>query len=140
MAFNDAAQPPVGFVIVRLAERIDRGFVAALRELDLTARQLRVLVAVDEGRWLSQRALAAAMGLDPGNLVAVLDALEQAGGLGREPDPDDRRRRVLTLTASGRRLLKRAREATAAVEDEVLEALTGEERRQLEHAALKAWR
>lgn len=36
--------------------------------------------------------------------------------------------------------MKRAREATAAVEDEVLEALTGEERRQLEHAALKAWR
>jgi len=139
MSPADGTRPAIGFVLVRLAERIDRGFTTVLRELDLTARQLRVMVALDEDKWTSQRALAASMQLDAGNLVAVLDALEKAGHVTRKADPDDRRRHALELTPAGRRLLRRARNAAAAVDDEVLGAFTDDEREQFDKLSRMAW-
>src|SRR3954452_1771633 len=46
-------------------------------------------------------ALAAAIGHDKTRLIAVLDALEAAGLITREPDPNDRRARLVRITAAG---------------------------------------
>ncbi|MFC8192134.1 MarR family winged helix-turn-helix transcriptional regulator [Cellulomonas sp. NPDC057328] len=61
----------------------------------------------------SQRALAAAMGADPSDLVTVLDQLAEAGLVERTVDPADRRRRPLTITPAGHRWLTE-RDALAA--------------------------
>jgi DNA-binding MarR family transcriptional regulator len=132
--------PPLGFLLVRIAEDIDRRFVAALAELGLRPRELRTLVLVDRHPGLSQRELARRLGVDPGNLVALLDRLDRDGLLTRRRDREDRRRRTLRLTAKGGRLLARANRATASVEDAVFAALDASERAALSGMALRVWR
>lgn len=51
--------------------------------------------------------MARRMMIKPPSLVAVVDALERDGYLQREPDPSDRRRTPLRITAKGEALLKK---------------------------------
>lgn len=130
---------PTGFMLVRIAEVIDGGFVDALEELGLRARHLRVLRHVSELPGRPQHDLAAGLGVDPGNLIEILDELEEMGLLGRRRDPDDRRRRLVELTKDGTALFQRALESTAAVDEDVLAALGSAERRALHRALEKVY-
>jgi MarR family transcriptional regulator, transcriptional regulator for hemolysin len=133
------AVPPLGFLLVRIAEDVDRRFVAALAELGLRPRELRTLVLVDRHPGMSQRALAERLAMDPGNLVALLDGMDARGLLVRERDPADRRRSTLRLTRAGERLLARASDATHAVEDAVFGALSDDERAAFTRTALRVF-
>ena len=83
----------------------------------------------------AQRELAAALRIQPSNIVALLDELERRELLERSPDPADRRRHRVELTESGRRTLERAAKAARAAEADLLAPLSAGERRQL-HAYL----
>jgi DNA-binding MarR family transcriptional regulator len=78
-----------------------------------------LLVLVARAPGLNQRELARQLGVDAGNLIAVLDALEADGVLERTRDKADRRRRLVSLTARGQRVLTAAQRATADVETKV---------------------
>jgi DNA-binding MarR family transcriptional regulator len=82
----------------------------------------------------SQLELATAMGYDKTRLIALLDELETGGLLTREPDPRDRRARVIALTAAGRKRHAGARRAIAAMEERVLDGLSDTDRRRLRRA------
>jgi DNA-binding MarR family transcriptional regulator len=133
-------RPPLGFLIVRIAEAVDRAFVGALADLGLKGRDLRLLVLVDRTPGLSQRELAQQLGVDAGNLVAILDALEAAGLVERGRDPRDRRHRRVELTPHGREVLAKALRATAAVERELVADLPPAERDRYYEATLSVYR
>jgi len=54
----------------------------------------------------SQRELSEAMGVDPSDLVSIIDELVDAGLVERAVDPSDRRRRTLRITTAGERWLR----------------------------------
>jgi DNA-binding MarR family transcriptional regulator len=60
-----------------------------------------------------------------------LDKLEQAGLIQREPDPDDRRGTLITLTEAGRALIDSVTAAHLANERRLLAALDATEQREL---------
>ena len=66
--------------------------------------------------------------MDANNVVLLLNELEDSGLLIRRRDPDDRRRHRVYVTATGREALERAARAQEQIEDEVLQALSSEER------------
>jgi DNA-binding MarR family transcriptional regulator len=63
--------------------------------------------------------LARVFGHPPSTVTSILDRLEGPGLLGRECNPADRRSRLLRCTAMGRRKIRAAGRALAAVEAEV---------------------
>jgi DNA-binding MarR family transcriptional regulator len=132
--------PPLGFLVVRIAEAVDRAFVAALADLGLKPRQLRLLVLVDRASGLNQRELARQLAVDAGNLISVLDWLEAEGLLHRARDESDRRRRLVRLTPKGRRVLADAQRATAGVEARVFAGLPASQRRAYYDMTLAAYR
>jgi DNA-binding MarR family transcriptional regulator len=79
----------------------------------------------------TQLELAGAIGYDKTRLIGLLDALEAEGLVTREPDPADRRARRVGLTAAGRRRQSAAQADVRAMEDEVLAALSAQERASL---------
>lgn len=79
-----------------------------------------VLTALREGPTRTQATLAAAIGADKTRLIPVLDDLQQRGLISREPDPADRRVRLLGLTPDGRRLQQTIQDEIRAGEDELL--------------------
>jgi DNA-binding MarR family transcriptional regulator len=80
---------------------------------------------------VSQQELESAMYMDANGVVLLLNELEAGQYLVRRRDPKDRRRHIVELTPAGRRALERGDRAREGVEDEVLGALSAEERRAL---------
>lgn len=109
--------------------RVTRRLVAAeepiLEAHGLTMWSYIVLSQLGERPAESQLALAQAIRYDKTRLIALLDELEHDGLLTRQPDPADRRARVVDLTAMGARLLRAARADIREMEAELLAELTG---------------
>jgi DNA-binding MarR family transcriptional regulator len=82
-----------------------------------------VLSALDQAPMRSQAALAQMIRADKTRIIATLDELQQAGLILREPDPADRRARLLSLTGPGARTCRAVRVAIQANEDRVLSRL-----------------
>jgi DNA-binding MarR family transcriptional regulator len=103
----------------------------ALAPLDLSPKGFGALtILVQEGP-MSQQRLGARQGVDRTTTVAVVDELERAGLVERRRDSRDRRAYSLQATPKGRRVLKRAAEATRRAEDEFLAPLPAADRRRL---------
>jgi len=112
---------------------LTRALVAA--ELPVLARHgvsmwgYVVLNALAGGPARTQAALAQAIGADKTRIIATLDELQEAGLISREPDPDDRRVRLLAISADGRRVRAAVQSAIQANEERVLARLTPADRR-----------
>jgi len=89
-----------------------------------------VLSAVRDLAPVAQADLGRSVGLDPKDLVGILNDLQSAGLVVREPDPKDRRKNAVSLTAEGARLLKRCERAARQANDELLAQLSATERAQ----------
>jgi DNA-binding MarR family transcriptional regulator len=96
---------------------------AALARFGITSRDLGTLRVIAGGEAKSQQDVAGILGVDRTSMVALLDALEQAGVVARRPSEQDRRRNVIELTKRGRELLVQAEQASLAVEKDFVGVL-----------------
>jgi DNA-binding MarR family transcriptional regulator len=87
-----------------------------------------VLNALDGSPARTQAALAQVIGADKTRIIPILDELQHAGLITREPDPADRRVRLLAITAAGHQVRVAARAAIQANEDRVLARLPSADR------------
>ena len=79
-----------------------------------------------------QRDLAVRLAIDPSDMAKIVDELAGAGSVERARDAADRRRVTVTLTDAGRELLAELDAEAVAVQDDVLEPLSEDEREQLD--------
>ena len=118
----------LGFLLARVSAQVTRATNAALAEAGLRVRQYSVLALVsDTPGGVTQRDLAQLLGLDPSQVVALVDELAAAALVSRNAPATDRRTRVVEATDAGRQ----ARECAAALAqravDASLQALTSED-------------
>ncbi|HLU63907.1 MAG TPA: MarR family transcriptional regulator [Protaetiibacter sp.] len=119
------------FLAVKTAVRGSKLANDALGAYGLRVRSYSVLALAVCEVAVTQRDLAAALSLDPSQVVSLVDDLEASGLVRRVVDPSDRRSRVIQATSAGRDSYLRARVATAEAEARQLEALTPLERETL---------
>ena len=118
----------VGFLLSRASGLAARQAHAALAEHGLRIRQYSVLsLDADVQDGISQRDLAAVLGLDPSQVVLLVDELTSAGLVERRPSPTDRRTRLVAATAKGRKVLQPAAEGAERRVQGQLSALTDDE-------------
>jgi DNA-binding MarR family transcriptional regulator len=108
-------------------DKVIRGFA----ELDLRPAQFSVLTVVGHRPGLRQSEVAATLGIQRANFVALIDGLEKRGLAVRTPDPADRRCHALQLTAEGERVLAQANAMAEAIETRLDAKLGPGGRRQL---------
>ena len=96
-----------------------------------------VLAALEEYGPLSQAEIGRRLGLDRNDVNGILNRLENAHQVRREPDRADRRRNVVTPTDEGRRHLADLQHHADEVQNELLAALTPAERQQLQSLLAK---
>lgn len=128
---DPSSEPATGYLITKLGQAITARFTERLRGLDIRPRHFGLLVALANSPAGSQKDLGRVIGIVPSAIVLILDDLEARGAVARVIDPGNRRRFVVELTTAGRALLADASRIGAEVDDEILGALTPDERRSL---------
>lgn len=88
-----------------------------------------VLLALDDSPVRTQAALAESIGADKTRIIPTLDELQDQGYIEREPDPDDRRVRLLTITDAGRAVKDAVQTAIQRGEERWLQTLSPDDRR-----------
>ncbi|HET6173419.1 MAG TPA: MarR family winged helix-turn-helix transcriptional regulator [Gaiellales bacterium] len=116
-------------LLTRLARVVYRRSTEEL--LGIRLKELMALAYLRDHEATSQQGLMQAFSLDANTCVLLLNELEAAGYAERRRDATDRRRHLLALTPAGRQALERGERAQEGIEDEVLGALSPQERETL---------
>ncbi|OLB84411.1 MAG: MarR family transcriptional regulator [Chloroflexi bacterium] len=126
---KDGPKPDPGFVslLTQLYKALNRRTGEDL--LGMRFKPYMTLGYIRDHPGTTQHELESALFMDANSVVLILNELEAAQFSVRRRDPHDRRRHIVEITASGRRALERADKARESLEDEVLRALSPEERK-----------
>ncbi|MGP4089198.1 MarR family winged helix-turn-helix transcriptional regulator [Streptomyces sp. KR55] len=91
-----------------LRERVDQHMLAVA---GLSLSRTKVLRALAGRGALHQAELAASLGQAPRSVTQIVEGLERLGLVARSGDPEDRRRKTVSLTDTGRASLAAAEQA-----------------------------
>ncbi|RLP79442.1 MarR family transcriptional regulator [Mycetocola lacteus] len=108
-----------------------RALDASAQPGDITHRQLLALTLLKERGDLAQQDITRVFGLDASNVVGLLNEMEERGLILRRRDNADRRRHIVALTDEGALVLDTTFTRLASIEDELLHALSPQERETL---------
>src|SRR4051794_18784616 len=98
-------------------------FSDGLEPFGIRPRHVAALIELRDRGELTQQALCGQLHLDPTNLVAILNELEQRGYATRRRDPADRRRHLVEVSKKGLAVIETVSEVMDGVETELLQDL-----------------
>jgi DNA-binding MarR family transcriptional regulator len=104
----------MAMAIKALQRAFERAANEAMRPLGLTGAQADALSVIAQAGSISLKELGELLIAEGGHPSRLIDRLVDAGLVERRPAEDDRRRIVLSLTAEGRRLERRAKKLREA--------------------------
>jgi DNA-binding MarR family transcriptional regulator len=107
-----------------------RMLAEAMTPVEARGYHFSVLATLDEFGPASQMAIGQRCGIDRSDTHATVNELADQGLVVREPDPQDRRRNVVTITDAGRVRLDQLDRLLEQMQERLLGALSPEERRQ----------
>ncbi|MEU4668302.1 MarR family transcriptional regulator [Amycolatopsis sp. NPDC023774] len=130
---SSASEPPavvtrrLGYLLKHAQLRLAELQEPLLAPHGVSGRQVAVLALLADGEPQSQQEAAARLGVDRTTMVQLVDELEDKALVRRQVDPADRRRRIVTPTEEGLRVLKVATEASDEAERRLLGPLAERE-------------
>ncbi len=119
------------FLLKRLGFRAKEQALEAYEETGLGPYHHAVLAVLAEAPPETQGEIADALGYDRGQLVGILDELEEQGLVERRRDPNDRRRHTVRVTPEGTRVHAELRALAERLEADFLADLNDEQRAEL---------
>jgi MarR family transcriptional regulator, lower aerobic nicotinate degradation pathway regulator len=143
-ATRESAPPGIAqqwptLLMIKLGRITAHRFTEALEPYGIRPRHVAALIELRDRGELSQQALCGQLHLDPTNLVAILNELEQSGYATRRRDPEDRRRHRVEVSKKGIALIEKVSKVMDGVEADLLEGLEPAERVQLEGLLTSMW-
>src|SRR4051812_37392016 len=125
--------------MIKLGRITMHRFTEALEPFGIRPRHVAALIELRDSGELTQQTLCGQLHLDPTNLVAILNELEERGYAKRRRDPDDRRRHLVEVSKKGIAVIGKVSEVMDGVEAEMLDGLDPAERAQLESLLTSIW-
>lgn len=126
-------------LMIKLGRITTHRFTEALEPFGIRPRHMAALIELRDRGELTQQSLCGQLHLDPTNLVAILNELEERGYATRRRDPEDRRRHLVEVSKTGIAVIEKVSEVMDGVEDDLLDGLEPAERDQLEGMLTSIW-
>lgn len=127
----DALYERLGFLLRRAHQISVSLFIDETSKHDATtSTQYSILVILRSCEGLDQIGLSKKVGLDRSTTGLVIKKLEAEGLIVRMDDPQDRRRKIIVLTARGERKIERLKEPAARAQHIALSAFEADEAEQ----------
>lgn len=127
--FNYQQAP--GYLIRRAHQVSVALFATGMADFDLTPVQFAMLNALMDEPGEDQITLASKVAFDAATSGAVITRLENKGLLRRDADPQDKRRKLLSLTPAGEQMVVAMKTAVVQVQNHITAPLTGDEAQEL---------
>lgn len=125
-------QTLIGYGARRVSLAAIASFLPRMAAYELRPVEFSVLSLIHHNPGITSRQLCGALGIQPPNLVGMLQQHEKKRGLiERRPHPHDGRAMGLHLTVAGRALVRKAERAASQNDAEVTARLSAAERRSL---------
>ncbi|MGJ6980340.1 MarR family winged helix-turn-helix transcriptional regulator [Aestuariimicrobium soli] len=121
----------LGGLLMQATRGMRRRWAEALEPVGISPHEFRALATIDRTENARVGVVAQELRITPRSATEVIDALERATLVTREPDPTDRRAVVVRLTDHGRAVLATAGAARRASQEAHLAGLDEAEREQL---------
>jgi DNA-binding MarR family transcriptional regulator len=123
--------PGFALLLVQLGTEAARQFGERLAPLGVEPRHVGMLarLAANEGK--AQQVIGELIGLNPTQMVFLVDELESRGFVERRRNPADRRSYALYLTPAGKDMLAKVQEVAQAHQARLGESLSESEQEQL---------
>jgi DNA-binding MarR family transcriptional regulator len=125
--------------MIKLGRITVHRFSEALEPFGIRPRHVAALIELRDRGQLTQQSLCGQLHLDPTNLVAILNELEQRGYATRRRDPEDRRRHLVEVSKKGLAVIDKVSEVMDGVEQDLLDDLEPAEREQLSELLTSIW-
>src|SRR3954466_10599164 len=126
-------------LMIKLGRITLHRFTEALEPFGIRPRHVAALIELRDRGEVTQQSLCGQLHLDPTNLVAILNELEQRGFATRRRDPEDRRRHLVEVSNKGIAVLEKVSEVMDGVEEDLLDGLDPDEREQLDALLTSVW-
>src|SRR3954453_18783201 len=126
-AIRAKARPSMLYLVKQLELAVRSRLDDVLRPVSVTPLQYTALTVLERRSDLSTAELARNAFVTDQSAADMIGVLDDRGLILRHPDPADRRRRVVRLTAKGHELLDRVRADVDAVEEQMLAPLAAHE-------------
>jgi DNA-binding MarR family transcriptional regulator len=124
--------------LLKLNNRLMAPFSTHLsHRLNVSLNEFRLLMAIGRLGASASHELAEHTGVNAMSVSRAVSTLERHGRIAIEPDPHNRRRKVLKLTPEGRRLYEIMRPQTQAVADYLLAELSEADQAKLDELVCK---
>ena len=133
--FNYQQAP--GYLIRRAHQVSVALFAAGMADFDLTPVQFAMLNALMDEPGEDQITLASKVAFDAATSGAVIGRLESKGLLRRDADPQDKRRKLLSLTPAGEQMVAAMKTAVAQVQTKIMAPLAEGEAQELNRLLTK---
>lgn len=117
--------------IMATARAIRQCYDQRFADLGLNLSEASLLAFVEESGPLSQTRLAQRLGLGRAATGSVIDSLEKRGLVERQPDPDDRRVWLVTVTRAGKDLVEQVNASDQVLRSELRAGISRADRQQL---------
>ena len=125
--------------MIKLGRITMHRFTEALEPFGIRPRHVAALIELRDRGEVTQQSLCGQLHLDPTNLVAILNELEQRGYATRRRDPEDRRRHLVEVSTSGLAVIEKVSEVMDGVEDDLLDGIEPADRERLEAVLTSIW-
>jgi DNA-binding MarR family transcriptional regulator len=122
-----SAPPSLLYLIKQLELAVRARLDDVLRPAGITPLQYTALTVLERRSRLTTAELARNSFVTDQTMAGMVNTLEERGLIARQNDPEDRRRRVIQLTAAGHAILDRFRDGVAALEARMVSGLAPEE-------------
>ncbi|WP_062992952.1 MarR family winged helix-turn-helix transcriptional regulator [Nocardia anaemiae] len=132
-------RPDLAAMIAPLGRALAAAELPILERHGLTMWGYVVLLGLGDEPVYTQAALAKKIRADKTRIIGTLDELQQRGLIRRDPDPADRRARLISLTPAGRTTRDQAQRDIQEQENQLLSQLPAADRKSFLRSLQTLW-